>query len=187
MGRRCFCWTTSFGELDPTRRAALLHALPAGSQQLITTTNIGWLPPELSPRLCDSVTTNSWSHFCIFMRSRALVSPAFHDYQSTRELYDRYVIPTYGRFDCSWLEERGRGCGTRTGKRYLDFGAGIAVTSIGHCHPRVVGDHAAADRHAGPYLQSLLHPSAGGDGGAARAVGRRAGQSLLLQFRRGGQ
>jgi acetylornithine/succinyldiaminopimelate/putrescine aminotransferase len=25
-----------------------------------------------------------------------------------------------------------------TGKRYLDFGAGIAVTSIGHCHPRVV-------------------------------------------------
>jgi acetylornithine/succinyldiaminopimelate/putrescine aminotransferase len=24
------------------------------------------------------------------------------------------------------------------GKRYLDFGAGIAVTSIGHCHPRVV-------------------------------------------------
>ncbi|RYD69485.1 MAG: DNA replication/repair protein RecF, partial [Verrucomicrobiaceae bacterium] len=40
-----------FGELDPTRRAALLHALPPGSQQLITTTNIGWLPPELSPRI----------------------------------------------------------------------------------------------------------------------------------------
>ncbi|MHA3773231.1 DNA replication/repair protein RecF [Verrucomicrobiota bacterium sgz303538] len=40
-----------FGELDPVRRAALLHALPARSQQLITTTNIGWLPPELSPRI----------------------------------------------------------------------------------------------------------------------------------------
>src|SRR5260370_42445290 len=35
-----------------------------------------------------------------------------------------------------------RGKGTEvwdeSGKRYLDFGAGIAVTSIGHAHPRVV-------------------------------------------------
>ncbi len=40
-----------FGELDPTRRGALLHALPAGAQHLITTTNIGWLPPELTPKI----------------------------------------------------------------------------------------------------------------------------------------
>lgn len=56
----------------------------------------------------------------------------------TRELYDRYVIPTYARFDL----RLSRGVGTvvwdESGKRYLDFGAGIAVTSIGHCHPRVV-------------------------------------------------
>ncbi len=57
---------------------------------------------------------------------------------STRELYDRYVIPTYGRFDLRLA--RGRGCEVwdEDGKRYLDFGAGIAVTSIGHAHPRVV-------------------------------------------------
>ncbi len=57
---------------------------------------------------------------------------------STRELYDRYVIPTYGRFDLKLA--RGRGCEVwdEDGKRYLDFGAGIAVTSIGHAHPRVV-------------------------------------------------
>jgi acetylornithine aminotransferase/acetylornithine/N-succinyldiaminopimelate aminotransferase len=62
-----------------------------------------------------------------------------HDSQlSTRELYDRYVIPTYGRFDLRLA--RGRGCEVwdEDGKRYLDFGAGIAVTSIGHAHPRVV-------------------------------------------------
>ena len=57
---------------------------------------------------------------------------------STRELYDRYVIPTYARFDLRLA----RGCGSEVwdedGKRYLDFGAGIAVTSIGHAHPRVV-------------------------------------------------
>ncbi len=57
---------------------------------------------------------------------------------STRELYDRHVIPTYGRFDLKLA--RGRGCEVwdEAGKRYLDFGAGIAVTSIGHAHPRVV-------------------------------------------------
>ncbi|MEQ1851141.1 MAG: aspartate aminotransferase family protein [Chthoniobacteraceae bacterium] len=56
----------------------------------------------------------------------------------TRELYDRYVIPTYGRFDLRLA--RGRGCEVwdEDGKRYLDFGAGIAVTSIGHAHPRIV-------------------------------------------------
>ena len=62
-----------------------------------------------------------------------------HDSQlSTRELYERYVIPTYGRFDLRLA--RGQGCEVwdEDGKRYLDFGAGIAVTSIGHAHPRVV-------------------------------------------------
>jgi len=57
---------------------------------------------------------------------------------STRELYDRYVIPTYGRFNLRLV--RGEGCRVwdEDGKPYLDFGAGIAVTSVGHCHPRVV-------------------------------------------------
>src|SRR5262249_58971257 len=36
-----------------------------------------------------------------------------------------------------------RGDGVRVwdsdGREYLDFGAGIAVTSLGHCHPRVTG------------------------------------------------
>jgi acetylornithine/succinyldiaminopimelate/putrescine aminotransferase len=57
---------------------------------------------------------------------------------TTRELYDRYVIPTYGRFDLRLARGQGTEVWDETGKRYLDFGAGIAVTSIGHCHPRVV-------------------------------------------------
>jgi DNA replication and repair protein RecF len=35
-----------FGELDSTRRNALLAALPAGAQKLITTTNVDWLREE---------------------------------------------------------------------------------------------------------------------------------------------
>ena len=57
---------------------------------------------------------------------------------STRELYDRYVIPTYGRFDLRLARGLGSEVWDEDGKRYLDFGAGIAVTSIGHAHPRVV-------------------------------------------------
>ncbi|MEQ1860564.1 MAG: aspartate aminotransferase family protein [Chthoniobacteraceae bacterium] len=57
---------------------------------------------------------------------------------NTRELYDRYVIPTYGRFDLRFARGQGTEVWDEAGKRYLDFGAGIAVTSIGHCHPRVV-------------------------------------------------
>jgi acetylornithine/N-succinyldiaminopimelate aminotransferase len=57
---------------------------------------------------------------------------------TTRELYDQYVIPTYGRFDLRLARGQGSEVWDEDNKRYLDFGAGIAVTSIGHCHPRVV-------------------------------------------------
>ena len=61
-----------------------------------------------------------------------------HTDTATRELYDRFVIPTYGRFDLRLARGKGSEVWDESGKRYLDFGAGIAVTSIGHCHPRVV-------------------------------------------------
>ncbi|WP_028746838.1 aspartate aminotransferase family protein [Rhizobium mesoamericanum] len=49
-------------------------------------------------------------------------------------LYD-----TYSRAPLRF--ERGEGVWliTETGERYLDFGAGVAVTSVGHGHPHVVG------------------------------------------------
>ena len=52
-------------------------------------------------------------------------------------LYSDYVMPTYGRFDL----DIARGAGVRVwdfaGKEYLDFGAGIAVCSLGHAHPEI--------------------------------------------------
>jgi len=71
---------------------------------------------------------------------------------STRELYDRFVIPTYARFDLQLERGGGAEVWDENGKRYLDFGAGIAVTSIGHCHPRVV---AALQRQ----METLVHTS----------------------------
>jgi len=48
------------------------------------------------------------------------------------------IVPTYARADLTF--ERGEGCWltTTSGERYLDFGAGIAVNSLGHCHPHLV-------------------------------------------------
>ena len=70
---------------------------------------------------------------------------------TTRELYDRYVIPTYARFDLRIARGQGAVVWDEDGKRYLDFGAGIAVTSIGHAHPRVV---AAMQRQLGTLVHS---------------------------------
>ena len=48
------------------------------------------------------------------------------------------IVPTYARADVTF--ERGDGCWltTTAGERYLDFGAGIAVNSVGHSHPHLV-------------------------------------------------
>jgi DNA replication and repair protein RecF len=42
-----------FGELDPERRNALLAALPAHAQKIITTTHLGWMPADGSARILD--------------------------------------------------------------------------------------------------------------------------------------
>ncbi len=48
------------------------------------------------------------------------------------------VLPTYNRASQAFV--RGEGCRvyTEEGEAYLDFGAGVAVTSCGHAHPHLV-------------------------------------------------
>ena len=57
---------------------------------------------------------------------------------TTPELYAQHVLPTYGQFPL--VPVRGAGCRLwdESGKSYLDFCMGIAVCSLGHCHPRLV-------------------------------------------------
>lgn len=49
-----------------------------------------------------------------------------------------YIMPTYGKRTLEF--KSGNGCYliSTENKRYLDFGSGIAVNSLGHCHPRLV-------------------------------------------------
>ena len=54
-----------------------------------------------------------------------------------REAFERFVVPSYGRFDL--VLERGEGSYVWDvdGKRYLDLAGGIAVCSLGHAHPEI--------------------------------------------------
>ncbi len=48
------------------------------------------------------------------------------------------VMPTYARTDVTFEKGEGAYIFDSTGKRYLDFGSGVAVNALGHCHPHLV-------------------------------------------------
>lgn len=52
-------------------------------------------------------------------------------------LYEKYVMETYARADLLFVRGQGSYLYDSAGKEYLDFAAGIAVCSLGHCHPAV--------------------------------------------------
>ncbi len=63
-----------------------------------------------------------------------------------------HLTPVLGRyFERSWSHGEGHRLYDTDGRAYLDFANGIAVTSLGHHHPRVTAAiHAQADRLIGP-------------------------------------
>ena len=52
-------------------------------------------------------------------------------------LYEKYVMETYARADLLFVRGKGSYLYDSAGREYLDFAAGIAVCSLGHCHPNV--------------------------------------------------
>jgi acetylornithine/N-succinyldiaminopimelate aminotransferase len=70
----------------------------------------------------------------------------------TRKLFEEYVVPNYGRYDLALVRGRGSRVWDEKGKEYLDFGAGIAVSTLGHAHPHLIE---AIDRQA----RELIHTS----------------------------
>jgi acetylornithine/N-succinyldiaminopimelate aminotransferase len=70
----------------------------------------------------------------------------------TRKLFEEFVVPNYGRYNVVLVRGRGSRVWDEEGKEYLDFGAGIAVSTLGHAHPRMIE---ALDRQA----RELIHTS----------------------------
>lgn len=49
-----------------------------------------------------------------------------------------YIMPTYGERTIEFVEGNGCYLTSSENKKYLDFGSGIAVNSLGHSHPILV-------------------------------------------------
>lgn len=57
---------------------------------------------------------------------------------ATTELFDRYVVPNYGRFPVSLVRGKGSWVWDDQGRKYLDFFPGWGCNLLGHCPPAVV-------------------------------------------------
>ena len=57
-------------------------------------------------------------------------------------LFQRHVVPSYGRFDVVLSHGSGSQVWDVAGKRYLDLGGGVAVDVA---RPRAAGNHGSAD------------------------------------------
>jgi len=74
------------------------------------------------------------------------------DTKTLLEWSARYHTPNYGRAPIILVRGDGMRVWDSDGREYLDFGGGLAVVALGHCHPRVTG----AIREA---AATLLHVS----------------------------
>jgi acetylornithine/N-succinyldiaminopimelate aminotransferase len=75
-----------------------------------------------------------------------------NEFEAVRELFNRYVVPSYGRFDLAFSRGAGSQLWDVHGRRYLDLGGGIAVCALGHAHPEIAQAVAAQ-------AQRLVHVS----------------------------
>lgn len=64
--------------------------------------------------------------------------PLVHNqFESVKELFNKYVVPTYARFDIAFTRGEGSYVWDVRGKRYLDLGGGIAVNCLGHANAEI--------------------------------------------------
>lgn len=69
---------------------------------------------------------------------------------TTKDLYTKYIIPSYTRSDLVIVKGRGSWVWDEDGKKYLDLFPGWGVNGLGHCHPAVV-------KSASIQLKKLIH------------------------------
>jgi acetylornithine aminotransferase/acetylornithine/N-succinyldiaminopimelate aminotransferase len=99
-------------------------------------------------------------------------------------MYDAHVLKNYPRASVTLVRGRGTTVWDDQGNAYLDFSSGIAVSSLGHCHPHWV---AAVQRQAGElnHTSNLFrHPN---QGELARRLVGYAGPGRVFFCNSGGE
>lgn len=56
----------------------------------------------------------------------------------SRADFDRYMVPVFAPLDMILVRGEGSRLWDQQGRDYIDFGAGVAVTSLGHAHPAMI-------------------------------------------------
>jgi acetylornithine/N-succinyldiaminopimelate aminotransferase len=56
----------------------------------------------------------------------------------SRATFDEVIVPTYAPSPVMMVRGKGSRLWDDAGRQYIDFAGGIAVSAVGHCHPRVV-------------------------------------------------
>jgi acetylornithine/N-succinyldiaminopimelate aminotransferase len=100
------------------------------------------------------------------------------------DLYDAHVLKNYPRQPLTLVRGRGSKVWDDQGRAYLDFSSGIAVSSLGHCHPhwvRAVQDQAAQLNHTSNLFR---HPN---QGELARRLVGYAGPGRVFFCNSGGE
>jgi len=83
-------------------------------------------------------------------------------------MFPANLLPVFDRIDVSFESGEGAWLTASDGRRFLDFGAGVAVNSLGHAHPRLV---AALSEQAGKLWHcSNLYRVPGQEAVAAKLV-----------------
>jgi acetylornithine/N-succinyldiaminopimelate aminotransferase len=56
----------------------------------------------------------------------------------TRAMFDQWMVPCYAPADFVPVRGLGSRIWDQQGRMYIDFASGVAVTSLGHCHPAII-------------------------------------------------
>ena len=78
---------------------------------------------------------------------------------STIEQFNKYVMPSYGRYDIVIDSGSGRQAVDENGKEYIDFGSGIGTNSLGYCNEnwvRAICDQAHKIQHTSNYYYTKV-------------------------------
>lgn len=60
-----------------------------------------------------------------------------NQFATVKELFQKHVVPSYGRFDLAFSRGQGSWLWDVGGRRYLDLGGGIAVCALGHANAEI--------------------------------------------------
>ena len=78
---------------------------------------------------------------------------------STIEQFNKYVMPSYGRYDLVLDKGEGRQAVDENGKEYIDFGSGIGTNSLGYCNEdwvKAICDQAHRIQHTSNYYYTKV-------------------------------